>query len=156
MPATLKPPTTEIDAEVPDVLIVDDDRALRDSLLEALQERGFSTIAAANGAEALKLARDRNPRLILLDLEMPVLNGWQVLEHRRRDRGLCAIPVIVTSSLALDSAGAWGADAQLEKPLDAEQLARKIRHFLPGRCAHGLVIDDDDDTREAASSWSSG
>ena len=53
------------------------------------------------------------------------------------DRELCAIPVIVTSSLTVDSPGAWGADAQLEKPLDAEQLARKIRHFVPDRSAPG-------------------
>jgi CheY-like chemotaxis protein len=147
MPAELKPATTE----VPDVLIVDDDQALRESLLEALQEQGFSTIAAANGDEALRLARDRNPRLILLDLEMPVRNGWQVLERRRRDRKLRAIPVIVMSALTGDWVGAGGADAQLEKPVDVEQLARNIRRFLPRCAVHPsiLVVDDDDDTRAA-------
>jgi CheY-like chemotaxis protein len=152
MPVKLKPPTTEVAPEVPDVLIVDDDQALRESLLEILQEQGFSTIAAANGAAALQLARDRDPRLILLDLEMPVLNGWQVLEQRRRERKLRAIPVIVMSALKGDWVGAWGADAQVEKPLESSQLATIIARFLPRRAAHGhsiLVVEDDEDTRAA-------
>ena len=69
-----KPATTELDASVLDVLVVDDDATTREGLLERLQQLGLVAIAAADGSEALPLARDRAPRLILLDLQMPVLN----------------------------------------------------------------------------------
>ena len=150
MPITSRPRTVEIDPGTPDVLIVDDDVELRESLLETLQERGFTTIAAANGAEGLQLVRERSPRLILLDLEMPVLNGWQVLERRRRDRRLAAIPVVVMSALADHRVEAFGADAQLEKPLDTERLAGTVGRLLSRDLSNQrtiLVVDDDPDTR---------
>jgi CheY-like chemotaxis protein len=162
---TPKLPTAEIQADNPDILVVEDDSALRESLLESLQQTGFVTIAAANGAEALRLAIDRTPRLILLDLDMPVMNGWQFLERRRRQKGLQGIPVIVIT--ALNGAAARDADAQLEKPLDPQQLLAAISRFLPAPApveaapqelpdqpqdtGTVLVIEDDDDTRTAVS-----
>ena len=90
MPVKSKPSTTEIRADSPDILLVEDDSALRERLLESLQQEGFITIAAGNGAEALRLAHDRPPRLVLLDLDLPVMNGWQFLERRQRDPATAA------------------------------------------------------------------
>jgi CheY-like chemotaxis protein len=159
VPVTPKLPTAEIRADNPDVLVVDDDFALREGLLESLQQSGFVTIAAANGAEALQLATDRSPRLILLDLDMPVMNGWQFLERRQQSKALRAIPVVVITGVA--GPLARGADAQLEKPLDPRQLLATIGGFLgkpssaevpdaslPTRTTRTiLVVEDDDDTR---------
>jgi len=75
--------SAEIDASIADVLIVEDEVEGREHLLERIQQAGFVAIAAADGVEGLRLARERAPRLILLDLEMPVMNGWQFLDRRR-------------------------------------------------------------------------
>jgi CheY-like chemotaxis protein len=76
-----------------------------------------------------------------------------VLEQRRHDRKLRATPTIVMSALAADWVGACGADAQLEKPIDVEQLTTVLRRFLPiprsSDVRSILVVDDDDDTRAA-------
>src|SRR4051812_24383918 len=103
MPVTSKPATTELDASIVDVLVVDDDAVLRESVQEGLQSEGWITAGAADGAEALQFARDRGPRLILLDLEMPVMNGWQFLERRRADRALARVPVVIMSALEVGS-----------------------------------------------------
>jgi CheY-like chemotaxis protein len=132
-----RPPTAELLGEVVDVMIVDDDVPLRESLLEWLQLEGFVTIAACNGAEALWLARDRCPRVVLLDLEMPILNGWQFLERRRCDRELARIPVVILSALPAGSAGRYDIAGQLPKPIEEERLLAMLRPFLAVACAAG-------------------
>jgi CheY-like chemotaxis protein len=152
MPVKSRPATMELDAGTVDVLVVDDDAALRESLVEALAQEGFVAIAATNGAEALRLARDRKPGVILLDLEMPVMNGWQFLERRRSDRALMGVPVITLSALAAGTSGRRDVAGRLEKPLDQRELIDAVRPFFsPARSAVArptiLVVDDDDDTR---------
>lgn len=160
MPLTSKPSTTEIDADHPDVLLVDDDGALRETLSDTLQAQGFATMSAANGSEALRLIADRPPRVIVLDLEMPVMNGWQFLERRRRERRLREIPVLVLSALPAHGVPTAGADGQLEKPVDERELAEAIEKLLTRTAPPAvqapvrkriLVIDDDDDTRASVS-----
>src|SRR5262245_37823526 len=93
------PTTTEFEPDqiVIDVLIVDDDEDLRYSLLELLQQDGLVTIAAANGRDGLQLALKCSPRLVLLDLNMPVMSGREFLERRRSDAALARIPVVVVT-----------------------------------------------------------
>lgn len=80
------------------VLIVDDDDDMRETLRVCLEEEGFVVRTARNGLEALEqLARSGLPGLILLDLMMPEMNGWEVLEHLRNDALRCEIPVAVMS-----------------------------------------------------------
>jgi CheY-like chemotaxis protein len=157
--------TTEIDANIVDVLVVDDDVPFAASVVEELEQLGYVAVAAANGAEALRVAQDRPPRLILLDLEMPVMNGWQFLHRRRASRGLSRIPVVVVSAIAATVAG-WGRDEVqgiLEKPIDEQDLLGTLRRLLPdgsrpasaspapGASALILVVEDDDDTRDVIS-----
>ena len=142
-----KPPTTELDAACADVLVVNEDVALRERLLESLQLEGFVTIAAASGAAALRLARERSPRLIVVDLRIPGRGGWPFLEQRRRDPRLRSIPVI-----GLGAPPASLRDVQaVPEPFDEQRLIDLVRATLPGDTAAELpsilVVEDDEDTR---------
>jgi CheY-like chemotaxis protein len=150
-----KPPTAELDATRADVLIVDDDASLRETLLESLQQLGFVTLAAASGAGALRLARERSPRLIVLDLTVPGRSGWPFLEHRRRDPRLRDIPVIAISASPQD-VSTRDVQAVLPKPLDERRLVAALRQsLLAAAGSEGpksiLVVEDDEDTRAEVS-----
>ncbi len=83
------------------ILVVDDDEDIRFSLCDVLEDLDFRSTPARNGQEALELLRDPSrppPSLILLDLMMPVMNGWQFLEARAQDLQLAAIPVVVMTA----------------------------------------------------------
>jgi CheY-like chemotaxis protein len=148
-----RPATTEVDASTIDVLVVDDDAAFRESLMERLQLEGWTTAGAADGAEALQLARDRAPRIVLLDLQMPVMNGWQFLERRRADRALTKVPVLVLSGLGACAAGRHDVEGVLEKPIDEARLTDLVRaHLTPPRPTI-LLVEDDDDTRVSLSEF---
>ena len=88
--------------KVPAILVVEDDQDTREGLAEVLAVAGYLVRTAANGKIALEQARENRPDLIVLDLAMPVMNGWQFLEVQRRDPRLAAIPVIVASA-SIDS-----------------------------------------------------
>ena len=84
-----------------DVLVVEDNLDLADSLALYLSLRGLASAVAADGAAALEyLGRHEPPRLVVLDLMMPVLDGWGFLRQRRRDPALAAVPVLVCSGVA--------------------------------------------------------
>jgi CheY-like chemotaxis protein len=106
----------------PDVLVIDDDEDVRWALLEMLQLLGFVAIGAANGLVGLQLAHERAPRLILLDLRMPVMNGWQFLEHRQESLTLASIPVAVVTAEPTGTPLVTGVQALLKKPLGEEEL----------------------------------
>ena len=81
------------------LLLVDDDGAIRDALDEALQEEGFDVVTAANGREALQVLKSGpRPDAILLDLMMPVMDGWDFRHEQLRDPALRQIPVVVVSA----------------------------------------------------------
>jgi CheY-like chemotaxis protein len=155
-----RPQTTELDPGTVDVLVVDDDKELRESLLELIQQWGFVAIAAGDGAEALRLVSNRRPRLVLLDLEMPVMNGWQFLERRRSDRRLAETPVIIMSARRNELARRGDVQDRLEKPLEEPALLATLNAILSGASvdparplpdsdapATILVIEDDADTQ---------
>jgi CheY-like chemotaxis protein len=150
-----KPPTTELDAARADVLIMEDDASLREHLLESLQQLGFVTIAAACGDGALRLARERTPRLIVLDLAVPGRSGWPFLEHRRRDPVLRRIPVIGISPRP-EEVSTRDVQAVLTRPLDEQRLVAALQQRLfdaagPHPPRSILVVEDDEDTRAAVS-----
>jgi len=166
MPIESRPRTTELDGSSVDVLVVDDDASFAASLVEEIAQFGYVAVAAANGADALRLAQDRPPRLILLDLEMPVMNGWQFLQRRRSSRALSRIPVVVISGMATALAGRQRDDVQgiIAKPLEEQELLDIMHTLLPGGPGRDgaqevspsedassliLVVEDDDDTRGA-------
>jgi CheY-like chemotaxis protein len=118
------------------VLVVEDDPVARELLRTFLQSAGFAVACAGNGREALDVLRagDR-PAVILLDLKMPVMSGWQFREEQRRDPALAKIPVVVFSGGdELDSAAAsLGAAAHFPKPIDPEELVATVRKLAaPG------------------------
>jgi CheY-like chemotaxis protein len=113
------------------VLVVDDDQGVREAMTELLQIEGFAVIAAANGRDALELMKVENPSLVLLDLVMPVTNGWEFLRYRKAQPSLAKIPVIVTSAVIDRAAGAQaeGADEVLLKPVNIEKLMNLVKRY---------------------------
>jgi CheY-like chemotaxis protein len=116
-----------------DVLVVEDNAATREALVQLLGLQGYSTAAARNGAEALVyLVTHERPRVILLDLAMPVMDGRHFLRARNGMPRLAGIPVVVcTAEGDVDRAAAQalGADDLLRKPVDAADLLDAIRHY---------------------------
>lgn len=84
------------------ILLVDDDLTLREMYEERLKTEGFSIIQASNGEEALSKAKDIKPNIILLDIMMPKINGFDVLKDLKADAELKDIPVIILTALIQD------------------------------------------------------
>jgi CheY-like chemotaxis protein len=88
-------------AAVPDrgeVMVVEDDFAIRETLRELLEDEGYRVMWASNGLEALARLKEHAPRLILLDLMMPVMDGWEFRTAQQRDPALARIPVVIISA----------------------------------------------------------
>ena len=112
------------------ILLVDDDSTVRDSLNDVLVSRGYSVIPAENGQQALELANESSVDLVLLDLNMPIKNGWDTFEQLTREHPL--IPVIIATARPnqLFTALGAGAGALLEKPMDIPTLLRTMEKLL--------------------------
>ena len=82
------------------VLVVEDDDDIRSLLAELLEEEGYEVVSAADGRQGLDRAHERPPDLILLDLMMPVMNGWEFREEQKRDPAIAGVPVVVVSAAA--------------------------------------------------------
>jgi CheY-like chemotaxis protein len=114
------------------VLVVEDDRSARDTLREVLEDAGYEVAPAANGREALE--RLRGPwraQVILLDLAMPVMDGWQFRHEQRSDPALSHIPVVVVSAdggLEEKVRGLAAAEV-LAKPVTLERLLAAVGRF---------------------------
>jgi CheY-like chemotaxis protein len=123
------------------VLVVDDDRAIRDSLREVLLAEGYDVVIAENGAVALQIMRSQPPPdVVVLDLMMPVLSGWEVLEQLETDASVRDIPVLVVSAMGapLASSGQHGGvRMSLPKPPDVDALLAAIEHILLPRACRG-------------------
>lgn len=112
------------------VLLVDDDRGVRESIAGVLKEEGFLVLPAANGAEALEIAGTSSVDVVILDLHMPVKNGWDTFERLSAEHPL--VPVIIATARPnqLFTALGAGVGALLEKPLDIPHLLTTIRRLL--------------------------
>jgi len=102
------------------LLVVDDDREIREALRTALEDEGFTVAVAANGAEALAKIEERHPRLVLLDLMMPILDGWEVLDRVRADPSLDGVRVCICS--AVPDLASPRADFVLRKPFRVDAV----------------------------------
>jgi CheY-like chemotaxis protein len=111
------------------ILVVDDDELLREAISEALVDEGYEVAVAPNGRRALEIMRARKVRLVLLDLMMPVMTGWQAYNEMRRDPELASIPVCVISANT-DNAP-LGTACTLQKPFMLENLLRIIAQHAP-------------------------
>jgi DNA-binding response OmpR family regulator len=121
------------------ILVVEDDDSVRDILKLALEDEGYQVITAANGAEALTVAAARPPRLIVLDLRMPVLSGWDFSRMYQSSSGKAA-PILVLSAgteRELDQAKLPGA-AFLAKPFELDELLAAVRELTAGSPPSGV------------------
>ncbi|WP_237478765.1 hybrid sensor histidine kinase/response regulator [Lichenibacterium dinghuense] len=145
-PAPPGAPAAEAGARI---LVVDDDAAARDLLARFLKREGFAVTGAADGQAGLTLARALRPQAILLDVEMPKMDGWSVLHALRQDPALVDTPVVMVSVKNEQSlAYALGATDYLLKPVDWDRLKRVVERVHPGKDGTVLVIDDDAGARE--------
>jgi CheY-like chemotaxis protein len=120
------------------VLVVDDDRDTTRLAQEVLGRAGFTVRTANNGFEALAVARQEQPGLILLDLKMPGLDGYEVLKRLKRDRATQDIPIVVVTGSVTDEeikrkkVLALGAAQFLTKPFAIDDFIEEIRRVLTG------------------------
>jgi CheY-like chemotaxis protein len=115
------------------ILIVEDDEATRTLLCLALEDEGLGAVAAGNGPDAFRLMAERRPRLILLDLHMPAMDGGTFLEELHRREEWRSIPVLVVSAAPRleDNLNAEGVRGVLSKPFDLTDLLNRVRELLP-------------------------
>ncbi|HEY3448782.1 MAG TPA: response regulator [Myxococcales bacterium] len=112
------------------VMVVEDDGDIREVVGGLLDAAGFRVLSARNGREALEhLDRGPKPCVILLDLVMPEMNGWQFLEALRRRQGFEKVPVVVVTTYP---SIVEGANALLQKPFDFENLVATVSRFCNG------------------------
>lgn len=107
------------------VRVVEDDVRVSEALADLLQACGYMVARAYNGAEALELATTSPPCLILLDIMMPVMDGWEFLRRKKGDPALANVPVVVLS--ALSSAIPSGVAAFMPKPVNVGRLINLVR-----------------------------
>jgi len=112
------------------VLVVDDNAEDRLTIAGLLKNLELNVIEAASGFQGLSLARERHPDLVLLELLMPGMNGWEFLKEFKHDDRLQDIPVIIVSVIGSDSKYSISAAAYLDKPIRRDSLYRTIRKYL--------------------------
>jgi hypothetical protein len=133
----------------PIVLVVDDDPDARELLSRHLQRGGYAVRVAANGEEAMQLARTLQPDVVTLDVMMPRMDGWAVLSAMKEDAELAEIPVIMATVVDNQSIGfSLGAADYLIKPIDRDRLVRAVEKCCPGALRHVLIVEDDAPTSE--------
>jgi len=142
--------TAELAPASPLVLVVDDEKATRELIARGLEKEGFRLLAAASGDEALRLAREKKPDVISLDVLMPGMDGWTVLRALKADPITAPIPVVMVSMLDdRDIGHALGASDYLTKPFDRQKLVTALRRYRrEGALRPVLVVEDDAPTRE--------
>lgn len=117
----------------PDVLIVDDDPPIRNLLRHIFKRIGFDAREARDGVEAISLVEQAVPKLMMLDLMMPRMNGWEVLE-KLRERGLLdQVPVVVLTAVGsqrTDTLRDYGVRAVLSKPFEIHDLISTVKTIL--------------------------
>jgi two-component system cell cycle response regulator DivK len=117
------------------ILVVEDHEDNRRILRDLLSSRGYDLVEAEDGEQALAMAEDRRPALILMDVQIPLLDGYEVTRRLKANPELSAIPIIVVTSYALSGdeskARAAGCNAYVSKPYSARRLLAKIQEYVP-------------------------
>src|SRR5580692_7702485 len=120
---------------MPTVLIVEDNEASRDALARRLARRQYSVLLAVDGLEGVSIARASKPDLILMDLGLPGIDGWQATAQLKNDGQTQHIPIIVLSAHAMtddrDKALSAGGDDFDTKPVQFDRLLEKMNALLP-------------------------
>jgi len=131
------------------ILIIDDDISIADLIRRNLTEEGYETRTACSGEEGLRLARRLYPSAIILDVVMPGINGWDVLQTLKSDAQTAGIPVIMASMLDERERGLkMGADAFVTKPFSREILSGLLHKHVDHLAPRALIVEDDVKTRD--------
>lgn len=117
------------------ILLAEDNEPSRDALSRRLARRGYHVLTAVDGQQAVTLTREQSPHLVLMDLGLPVIDGWEATRQLKQDAATRHIPIIVLSAHAMtddrEKSLAAGADDFDSKPVRFEQLLEKIGCLLP-------------------------
>jgi two-component system, cell cycle response regulator DivK len=117
------------------ILIVEDNEMNRDMLSRRLERRGFAIVMAMDGQQGVEMTRSERPDLILMDMSLPVMDGWAATQAIKADPELSKIPVIALTAHAMagdrEKAMAAGCDDYDTKPIELPRLLEKIAKFLP-------------------------
>lgn len=135
------------------VLVIDDDPVARDLITRTLSREGLNVLNAPDGPSGIAMARTAKPDLITLDVMMPDLDGWAVLNELKADPELQSIPVIMLTMIDNKQRGlALGAAEYLTKPVDRERLVQVVSAYRPSAASDAvpqiLIVEDDATTRE--------
>jgi two-component system cell cycle response regulator DivK len=121
------------------IMVVEDNEPSRDALSRRLERRGYYVLPAGDGRQAVSLAREASPDLILMDLGLPIVDGWDATRQLKNDARTRHIPIIVLSAHAMtsdrDMALAAGGDDFDTKPIRFQTLLEKIEALLGGPVA---------------------
>jgi CheY-like chemotaxis protein len=119
---------------MPKILIVEDNEMNRDMLSRRLARRGYDVAVAVDGQEGLDMASSESPDLILMDMSLPVLDGWEVTRRLKADPTMAKVPVIALTAHAMagdrEQAMAAGCDDYDTKPIELDRLLGKIQTLL--------------------------
>ncbi|MBZ0284589.1 MAG: response regulator [Anaerolineae bacterium] len=132
------------------VLVIDDDPSVRELVTRFLTKEGFNVRTASSGQDGLKAARDRRPDVITLDVMMPGMDGWAVLNALKADSELASIPVVMMTIVSDKNLGyALGASDYLTKPIDRDKLVTTLRKYeCNDPMCKIMVVDDEPQIRE--------
>jgi two-component system cell cycle response regulator DivK len=119
------------------ILLVEDNELNRDMLSRRLERKGYSVTLAVDGAEGLSKARSETPDLILMDMSLPVMDGWEATRQLKADEATRAVPIIALTAHAMASdeqkARECGCDDFDTKPIELSRLLSKIEALLSTR-----------------------
>jgi CheY-like chemotaxis protein len=119
---------------VPTLLIVEDNEMNRDMLSRRLQRRGYEILIATDGAEGLAATRELSPDLVLMDMSLPVIDGWEATRQLKAEEGTRKIPIIALTAHAMSGDRQRAVDAGCDdfdtKPIELERLLEKIERCL--------------------------
>lgn len=117
------------------VLIVEDNPINRKIMRDLLRVHQYETMEAVNGVEGVKMAQETLPNLIMMDIQLPELDGYSATRQIKTDKKTQGIPIIAVTSFAMkgeaDKAKDAGCDAYITKPIDIHQVIEKVKEFLP-------------------------
>jgi len=121
---------------MPQILVVEDDDAIRELVSDVLRDDGYEVREATNGAEALGRIQDERPDLIVLDLMMPVMDGWTFVEKCHGQEHCNDVPIIVTSAShdlprTAERLRSFGVRTCLAKPFDVDGLLALVERYVP-------------------------
>ena len=132
------------------ILAIDDDPAVLNLIHRTLTKSGYHVDTASSGEEGIKMAKELRPTAIILDVILPGMDGWSVLNALKRDSDICEIPVVMVSFVDDQTKGfALGATDYITKPVDWKRLMEILKSFrTEDQTMEVLVVDDDRTTRE--------